>query len=52
MLDFCAKEAVDLDFIFNVKTSVVLRIGPRYNYACVPLTLNGAALSCVDHVAV
>ena len=40
MLDFCAKEAVDLDFIFNVKTSVVLRIGPRYNYACVPLTLS------------
>jgi len=30
------------------KKSVVLRIGPRYNYACVPLTVNGAILSYVD----
>jgi len=48
MLHLCAKEAADLDFTFNAKKSVVLRIGPNYNYACVPLTLNGAALSCVD----
>jgi len=48
MLDLCAKEAADLDFTLNAKKSVVLRIGPNYNYACVPLTLNGAALSCVD----
>jgi len=47
MLDLCAKEAADLDFTFNAKKFVVLRIGPRYN-ACVPLTLSGAALSCVD----
>ena len=38
MLNLCAKEAADLDFTFNAKKSVVLRIGPRYNYACVPLT--------------
>jgi len=31
MLDLCAKEAVDLDFTFNAKKFVVLRIGPRYN---------------------
>jgi len=42
MLDLCAKEAAGLDFTFDTKKSVVLRIGPRYNYACVPLTLNGA----------
>ena len=48
MLDLCAKEAADLDFTLNAKKSVVLRIGPNYNYACVPLTLYGAALSCVD----
>jgi len=31
MLDLCAKEAADLDFTFNGKKFVVLRIGPRYN---------------------
>jgi len=48
VLDLCDKEAADLDFTFNTKKSVVLRNGPRYNYACVPLTFNGAVLSYVD----
>ena len=48
MLDICSQEAQSLDFSFNALKSVVLRIGPRYKYECVPLVLCGSKLAYVE----
>lgn len=47
MLDICSVEIAKLHLKFNSKKSVALRIGPRYNYDCAPLILDGSVLSFV-----
>jgi hypothetical protein len=47
MLDVCTQEACCMDFVFNTRKSVVLRVGPRYKHECAPLILSGAALNYV-----
>jgi len=44
MLDVCSNEAVLLDFQFNIKKSVALRIGPRWQLVWSPLMLSNANL--------
>lgn len=39
MLDICSKEADNLDFSFNTRKFVVMRIEPRFRHICAPLTL-------------
>jgi len=39
---------VNLDFSFNTRKSVALRIGPRFRHICAPLTLCNAELQYVD----
>ena len=50
MLKICEKFAVDLDVKFNSNKSVAMRIGPRYNAVCKPLSLCGCELQYVDNV--
>ena len=47
MLDVCDKFAVDFDIKFNSSKSVAMRVGDRFDAACVPLTLSGADLQFV-----
>jgi len=39
MLVICSEEAVSLDFTFNTKKSVALRVGSRYKESCIALVL-------------
>jgi len=48
MLDICSHEAACLDLNFNTKKSVALRVGPRWQCSCAPLTLSNAELSYVS----
>jgi hypothetical protein len=50
MLDICTSVAQKLDLRFNVKKSMVLRIGRRYNYKCANLVLSGEHLQFVDEI--
>ena len=47
MLDICSSEIAKLHLKFNTKKSVALRMGPRFNYECAPLVLDGLNLSFV-----
>ena len=47
MLDVCDKFAVDFDIKFNSSKSVAMRVGDRFDAACVPLTLSGGDLQFV-----
>jgi hypothetical protein len=48
MVNTCSDEAVKLDMLFNVKKSVVLRVGPRFKAHCNPITVSGNPLEFVD----
>jgi len=50
MLDICSAEIDKLHLKFNVKKSVALRIGDRFNFDCAPLTLDGHDLLYVQSV--
>ena len=50
MLDICSEEAVSLDFTFNTKKSVAIRIGSRHKNDCVSLGLCGVQLQYVQQV--
>jgi len=47
MLDICVNYAVDFDIKFNSSKSMVMRIGPRFDVACAPLSLSGCELKFV-----
>ena len=47
MLDVCSSIAEKLDLKFNVKKSMVLRVGQRYKSKCTDLYLSGQPLSYV-----
>ena len=47
MLDVCCTVMYSLDLKFNVKKSVLLRIGSRFNSLCTPLKLDGQVLTSV-----
>lgn len=48
MIDICVVEALYLDMIFNVKKSMVIRFGPRFQRDCISVTLNGLDLPYVN----
>ena len=44
MLHLCESELLDLDMYLNVKMSVCMRFGPRFNATCANLTTLGGDL--------
>ena len=44
MLHLCESELLDLDMSLNVKKSVCMRFGPRFNATCANLTTLGGDL--------
>lgn len=55
MLDICFEEMRYLDMCFNIKKCMCIRIGPRFNAPCAPLTINGdpiAFVECIKYLGV
>ena len=50
MLDICGSEIKWLDMKFNVKKSMAMRVGSRYNAVCAPLTIDDVALEYVETI--
>ena len=50
MINICVSVASELDIMFNVKKSAVIRIGKAYNHKCLPGLLNGYSINFVSKV--
>ena len=50
MLQVCDIFEVEYDVKFNIVISVAMRIGPRFNVTCAPLSLSGMHLKYVESV--
>ena len=50
MLDICSGVAKNLDLLFNVNKSCIMRIGKRCNVKCCNLYLDGKIIAAVDEI--
>ncbi|MFZ2538607.1 MAG: reverse transcriptase domain-containing protein, partial [Oscillospiraceae bacterium] len=50
MIDICLAQFTELDLAINVKKSVCVRFGKRFQGTCSPITINGKVVSWSDDV--
>ena len=50
MLDICSIISRNLDLNFNIKKSIVIRIGKRFNVKCKDLLLDGQIIPFVEEI--